>query len=615
MEAGDPADVRNWILNNEHPGLLEIMVTISNYSKLLLDGGPEAIASMWVRLSPVGKEALFEGIYDRVRFSLGQTKLNWLVPLFKEWQFDPSWRDNNIKHLIMVLYYMKNPELIKLIQDVAYSVLDDTELQQKREISYISELLQCLPPGSMKRIQLYPSWYNNLSDQYAIQLDDVLELDIQLSPEHVMLAFEWLAQPHSSLFKDKVMYSIFDRAKPSLFESLDLDGMITRIWPVLSGDDRRNLLYALAKNKEVPKFCIDFLKSIISDPNVGEYEAKHVFLALWRSRQPESVEPILNYLERISQEEKGISPKELALFFDERMDRKYAPSKTPIYNLDFGLLFESQPKDVRPALCIGLIALPPAENPFRVFAARFVEIQDNFGFEIALNAFWGSWDDYEARVDLLGQMGYYALGLGRQEAIKDADRYKKPSMETKDRFIELLEECLKGDRSQKFWYSLQLESLDIIAEYHVEPLIPQVIETALHDPQDKVREKAVSCLGHFLGLETAPVLLECLKDPNEKVQKEAKGILERMRVYEDQKRAWEAFLNGRSGEDSPTSPSEALVEKLNSDDLEVRLMAIRSLGKMGEASALPALLEVMERAETEELREAARKAIEAINAE
>ena len=108
-----------------------------------------------------------------------------------------------------------------------------------------------------------------------------------------------------------------------------------------------------------------------------------------------------------------------------------------------------------------------------------------------------------------------------------------------------------------------------------------------------------------------PALIECLKDSRSDVRKKAKEILDRMREYEDQKRAWEAYLGEEGAKGKSNSTATALIEMLKNEDPEVRLYAIKSLGKLGDPNTLPILVELVASGSEDE-KAAAKAAIDAI---
>ncbi len=124
------------------------------------------------------------------------------------------------------------------------------------------------------------------------------------------------------------------------------------------------------------------------------------------------------------------------------------------------------------------------------------------------------------------------------------------------------------------------------------------------------RSGLLRAIGNTLDERVVPVLLEALTDRNELVAEAATECLERMRNVREQRQTWEAWQ--RYG--MHQSPTAALLDKLGSENQEVRLAAIASLGTLKAVEALPFLIELLEE-EDEGIADAARKALANINAD
>jgi len=106
-------------------------------------------------------------------------------------------------------------------------------------------------------------------------------------------------------------------------------------------------------------------------------------------------------------------------------------------------------------------------------------------------------------------------------------------------------------------------------------------------------------------------MVEALRDSSKLVREVAKDALNTLREYEEQKRAWESFRKDGDKGGAPKSAAIALIEMLKHDELEVRIAAIKSLGKVADPSTLPILVKLVADGSPEE-RAAAQAAIDSI---
>ena len=112
-------------------------------------------------------------------------------------------------------------------------------------------------------------------------------------------------------------------------------------------------------------------------------------------------------------------------------------------------------------------------------------------------------------------------------------------------------------------------------------ILPSHLRVTLLNRNERSRKRFVrnadEALKHFPIQETAPYLLECLKDTDSRARDHAKTTLDRMREYEEQKRVWESLLGDKEGSKKTKSTADALIELLKSKDPESRLLAIKAL--------------------------------------
>ena len=138
-----------------------------------------------------------------------------------------------------------------------------------------------------------------------------------------------------------------------------------------------------------------------------------------------------------------------------------------------------------------------------------------------------------------------------------------------------------------------------------------VVEQLLRDDAATVRVAACFALARIVGADAVPALLEALQDRDESVRKLAAEALERVRFQNEQQTYWR---DARSGIDtSPQSAAGKLLRQAQPlQPKEQRLLALRSLGVLGTAEALPYLIDWTKDTDAE-VAAAARAAIAAIH--
>ncbi|MCB9880665.1 MAG: HEAT repeat domain-containing protein [Planctomycetes bacterium] len=129
----------------------------------------------------------------------------------------------------------------------------------------------------------------------------------------------------------------------------------------------------------------------------------------------------------------------------------------------------------------------------------------------------------------------------------------------------------------------------------------------VHDPDTRVRLAVANACQNIQRIEIAPKLLVLLEDVDSKVRASAQKALEDLRFLENQRSHWKDWLE-RRGE--PTA-SMALLKRAEDPkrSKEARLAAIRGLGLIGDADALPFLIDLLEN-EDADVRAAAKESID-----
>ncbi len=157
---------------------------------------------------------------------------------------------------------------------------------------------------------------------------------------------------------------------------------------------------------------------------------------------------------------------------------------------------------------------------------------------------------------------------------------------------------------------LRVGAIEAIGESFPERL-PAIAMPLIRDEKAAVREAVARQLARSFDREAIPLLIELLRDGEESVRKAARESLEQLQYYFDSKSRWERLLS-ESGLDA-NSAAEALVKQAKSGaTIELRRIAIDSLGTLKVAETLPFLIQLMADPDPT-LSAAARAAITKIN--
>lgn len=141
-----------------------------------------------------------------------------------------------------------------------------------------------------------------------------------------------------------------------------------------------------------------------------------------------------------------------------------------------------------------------------------------------------------------------------------------------------------------------------------EDYVPRMMAVWTEVPQFEDRVLYVRALGQTLDDRVVPVLLEALASREKLISSEAGKALSNMKNIREQQRFWANWALTGTAE----SPIAALLPKLRSENREVKIAAIRSLGTLGSKESLPMLVGLLESKDAEILA-AAREALEKIN--
>ena len=123
------------------------------------------------------------------------------------------------------------------------------------------------------------------------------------------------------------------------------------------------------------------------------------------------------------------------------------------------------------------------------------------------------------------------------------------------------------------------------------------------------RAELIKPFGSLMDMKVVPYLLQALKTPG--LQAAAQKQLEAVRFYHEQSTKWGKLIEGSGF--TETSAVQALINQTKSDNRDVRLAAIASLGTLGEAESLPVLVKLIG-AKDPDIVKAAKAALARINA-
>jgi len=121
------------------------------------------------------------------------------------------------------------------------------------------------------------------------------------------------------------------------------------------------------------------------------------------------------------------------------------------------------------------------------------------------------------------------------------------------------------------------------------PASKELMLVLLKDPDPQVSMKALSYLQPYLEPRDAPLLLKLCRSQDERLRKAARAALENLRFIQEQERFWKSW-GVRKG--LGASPLEVLFGQASpGNPRKTRLLALRSLGALGDPKALPFLIE------------------------
>lgn len=610
--------LKDWILKQQKPGYLEAVASYATLMYELVQYDRTIALDLWPRVSPLAREVIFNSLDNSL--NLNSPSNDWLIPLFKDWTLDPNWKVQNIWSFIYMLYSLRSSELLDRVREAALLMMDRPELQSSMTYGKMSELLWMFPPESDAALEVIPLWQQKLGEVTRGYDPPGIEYIVLASRRNLRSALEWLAGDCEPSFKSDVIdglcSAIADSAKSTAIpESLHLNEELIKAWPNLDEKIRDEFLGTLdSKRTDTANALKDFFLFLLTNPETRT-DRRHLAYAylLW-SHEADVVDPLLAYIKELKLGEVNGARKNIGEFNPAVVKKTsgiLSERGHDIYRWR-RYLVESLTAEAGQRFCRGILELPVEHPLVTAAAAEVLEISNDDQLDLARKTFQKPWSD-ETRAELLGAMVSYWLGEGKPEALR-ALGVGEETLETPDHIIEYLTNALNGRYSRSDDFTLEKKAISLIARYEVKELMTHVGRLAVGHTSGDVREHAIRLLGHLRDPEVVPFLLEGLKDSYGTNHEFAKQYLDRMREYEEQKRAWQAFLGDEVGA-VPASPGAELIKMLNHESLEVRLAVIKSLGALRDPWTLPILVKLMAESASEEEKKAAKDAVDAITAD
>ena len=144
--------------------------------------------------------------------------------------------------------------------------------------------------------------------------------------------------------------------------------------------------------------------------------------------------------------------------------------------------------------------------------------------------------------------------------------------------------------------------------------VSDLILPLLRDEAAEVRLEACRHFAARVELDSVPALLETLKDESDTVRRAAAESLQAIRLYHDEKARWARVLGGKPGLGT-VAAAEALVDQASPpNDVQTRVLAIRSLGLLAAPETLPLLI-AWTKDQDASIASAAREAVQRIHAQ
>lgn len=621
-----PEMVGDWLLAQDSPGLLDDLawqaILINELNK-----DRSFAQELWPRLSSKAKEKYFWTIYHAIKEVMGTSKQEWLIPVLKEWEFNPEWNEDTVTLLMQVLDSLENPELAGLSYETVRHFIEQPELHSVTNWFVAGNLTEKMIHHSDAFIDLVPPLFQIHSGLTSSPRKRLIQKILAVCLKNPRKVLVWLAADYPPDFKRAVIEVIFDTMKgvPGLSNSLNLSDFFQQNWSRLDRETQVDCLVRIADyihrtrarliklsgegrsrkaHKDPRIFLTGFLVFLLQSdaPPVDKHLAYALIVSAGLN---EGVDAVIAYLGSL---EPGAGDGPLAA--GEPGDRAIidkTADNMPDWRSRWEPNFSSH--DTTNRLGLAILAMPVHHPNLAQWAAQNVTVRSDDDLKAVIAAgriFLTSGAKPRLLVEALD---YLLLDWHKkvQALDPDADRTAVP---LPDKAVQLLEEAMTFNPQWGDSFNNNFEAaFRFIASNEIHEMLPRVREEALHNPEPGWREEAIKCLDRFLDSENIPTFLECIKDKNEFVRIQAGTALQNLKNYEDRIKTYQAMAAGE--DDAPVEPAVALVEQLRSDDAEVRLYAIKALGKLADPNTLPVLVKMMAEGTPEE-REAAKAAVDAI---
>lgn len=191
-----------------------------------------------------------------------------------------------------------------------------------------------------------------------------------------------------------------------------------------------------------------------------------------------------------------------------------------------------------------------------------------------------------------------ALVQQQQSVRRSARAILKPHASVRE-VLDFVEAASKREKSYE-----RLGSIEFAGFVGGKPYLA-IARRALEDADSGVRMRAAQVFQTHLDVSSVDALLPLLRDRNDAVRKAAKSALDALRYAQEQESHWKQWASKRG----QPSLAAALFEQADEKQPdEIRVVAIRSLGMVGDVEALPYLIDLMKSQNTK-IAEAAKEAV------
>lgn len=541
------------------------------------------VLNLWPMVDSNSKERLFELIY---KYQVGDkytTSHEWFLPIFKDWVYDPAWSTEGLTNFIYFLGGFKSQEVADQIKEVVVAILNNPKAQTNNAIQQAFKLIENLPHDHKVLWELIPLWYTKLRPDVLKRRQLKLTQIFTSSPEAYAIGFSWLEKEFPESFTNIIIESLLPRhTSPEFLGDLNLVHNLIKTWPNLNSKLRELLLFRLF-SANASTICHEFYTYLMKDTKTRPDHRHLAFGALFSECSKKDVGVLLAYI-------KNLEPKEgEGALRNSKDSNKYVINETQKLLRSKSIRLESISNDSKQMFCMELLSLPVDKCPFSFIMAKHFKVTNDDELKFALQTFYKPFSA-DTKIELLNDIIPHLLETDPDQA------------------HDILKKILDEEICQNEYLIVQA-SFDLIKKHEIKSLLHPVGKMILKTKGRTTSLKGLDALAKIKTNDAVPYLMECLRTKEGEVLKRAKEILDLMRDYEDQKRTWEAYMG--ENKEKVKSTSHAILEMLKHEDPEIRMAAIKSLGKVADDATLPILLKLMAEGSPEE-RAAAKEAIDRI---